>query len=1225
MLALTLQMSNATLAQESISSAASQQSTDRPTIDPELLVKVNGGGPLAQRAGTVKIVIEMTDAPTGKVFAAGQARGNTAQATADAKRQLGQIQRAQQTVIQSLTNAKINAQVIYSTQRVYNGIAAKVEASKLAEVAKLPGVKAIHQLNTKTLDNAYSVPLIGAPEVWEDAGLNRPTGRGISIGIIDTGIDYLHTDFGGPGRQADYDANNTTISGDGFFPNGKVVGGYDFAGDDYDADGADGADIPAPDPDPMDCNGHGSHVAGTAAGYGVNGDGTTYRGPWNSSTPFNSLRIGPGVAPEADLYALRVFGCGGSTDLTDQAIEWAVDPNGDGDFSDHLDVINMSLGSDYGSAYDTTAIASDSAAEIGLLVVTSAGNSGDTHYISGSPGSAPRAIATASSVDAADIFDGFRVNSPASIAGIKPGSESVNYNWAGKPPVTGDLVYPPTQRSGCAAFTPANAALLAGKIALLDWTSTGGVNECGSGARVNNAANAGAIGVVLVYNLPELDIAISGSTRIPSIITLQSVGAEIKAALNSNGTGVNVTLSPEFLNSTTVVNEDKIDTLSDFSSRGPRRGDGGLKPDITAPGQTIFSAGVLTGNEGATLNGTSMAAPHVAGAMGLLRQLHPDWSVEELKALVMNTANSPLRLTPADDSEEYGPPRVGAGRITLTDAADSQVIAYNAQDVGEVSVSFGVVEVVDSRTAVKNIRVRNKGTTSATYAVSYEGSTNVPGVSFSVTPASVTLGPNGSANIVVTMTATADDMRHTHDDTLSETQGDIARHWLSEESGYVMLTPGSGTSLRVPVYAAARAASDMRAQTNTLNFGTDASDTETITLRGEGVGSAAALGTTTAEDEVSIVTTYELHASSLNEPSSEGIVNNADIKYVGAASDIATVGDFEDATIAFGIASHENWSTPNEVEFDIYIDTNRDGEDDYVLFNWNYALATGGTDANDVFITYLADLNDPSVDPSVQFLNFLPANVLNTAPFNSSVMMLPVAAADLGLTANSGAFNYTVVSFSRDTDGVVDISPTVTFNPNAPGVDTSDGAVELNAYPDLPGQEIDVDFNRSNYLQNRGQGVLLLHHHNSTGRQSEVVRVITRLGNQLFLPTIRNGAAINATLTGSQEVPPVTTDATGRATFSYNAATNKLSYSVDVSNIENIVAAHIHRAPVGVNGPVVYPLAFTAGEFGPGQPISGEVTITESDEALLFGGGLYVNVHTTARPGGEIRGQILSQ
>ena len=98
--------------------------------------------------------------------------------------------------------------------------------------------------------------------------------------------------------------------------------------------------------------------------------GTTYTGPYDASTVFGGFAIGPGVAPKAKLYALKVFGCSGSTGLTTQAINWAVDPNGDGDPSDHLDVINMSLGSNFGTATDASATASTNAALAGVIVTT---------------------------------------------------------------------------------------------------------------------------------------------------------------------------------------------------------------------------------------------------------------------------------------------------------------------------------------------------------------------------------------------------------------------------------------------------------------------------------------------------------------------------------------------------------------------------------------------------------------------------------------------------------------------------------------------------------------------------------------------------------------------------------------------------------------------------------------------------------------------------------------
>src|SRR5690606_16023058 len=113
--------------------------------------------------------------------------------------------------------------------------------------------------------------------------------------------------------------------------------------------------------DPLDCrNGdaaqHGTHVTGIAGGNGVLTDGTSFFGPYNASFDPSTFRVAPGVAPEAELYALKVFGCSGGTTLLLQAFEWAVDPNGDNDLSDRLDVVNLSLGSTFalstGSASD---------------------------------------------------------------------------------------------------------------------------------------------------------------------------------------------------------------------------------------------------------------------------------------------------------------------------------------------------------------------------------------------------------------------------------------------------------------------------------------------------------------------------------------------------------------------------------------------------------------------------------------------------------------------------------------------------------------------------------------------------------------------------------------------------------------------------------------------------------------------------------------------------------
>ena len=418
----------------------------------------------------VALMLELPEPPVAAVFTAAHDRSELSASAlaATTQAQLSTIENAQQSMLAAL--AELDVPVLYRVQRVYNGIAVLAPVSAMASLAQIPGVAAVHRIHRKQPDNAVSVPFLGAPQLWQGSTLPGVRGEGITIAVIDTGIDYLHTDFGGPGSG--YAQNDRTRLGDvPGFPGVKVVGGYDFAGDRYNADpeDADYQPIPIPDPDPMDCYAHGTHVAGTAAGFGVAADGATYAGPYDASTNFGAFRVGPGVAPLAQIYALKVFGCTGSSDITDVAIEWAVDPNGDGDFADAVDVINLSLGSPYGNGYDTTTVAANNAAAMGVIVVASAGNSGDNYFVVGSPSTGDRVISVAASQH----------------------------------------------------------------------------------------------GIVAAQYAPI-----------------------------------------------------RTDTLAGFTARGPRRNDAALKPDLAAPGVSILSAASLSGNSGRVLSGTSMAAPHVAGAAG---------------------------------------------------------------------------------------------------------------------------------------------------------------------------------------------------------------------------------------------------------------------------------------------------------------------------------------------------------------------------------------------------------------------------------------------------------------------------------------------------------------------------------------------------------------------------------------------------------------------------------
>jgi subtilisin family serine protease len=570
---------------------------------------------------------------------------------------------------------------ILSEQRVgANGFRVKGRPADIAALRSMPGVRSVAPVRVHRLDNAESVPWIGAPAVW--ASLGR--GEGVKIGIIDSGIDYTHADFGGSGNPGDYAGNNPAIVEPGSFPTAKVKGGYDFAGPDYDAN--DPESVPQPDADPLDFNGHGSHVAGTAAGVGVPGS------------------VGTGVAPGADLYALKVFGdVGGSTNVTSLAIEWAMDPNGDGDMSDRLDVINMSLGAPFGEPDDPTAISSNNAAAVGIIVVASAGNEGAFPYITGAPAVASSAISIAANNPGGRIVTLFNVTAPPAAAGFYSsleGSGPVTFAELGT--VSGPLV-PSVPANGCAPLT--NAAAIGGKIALVIR------GTCAFVDKYLNAQAAGARAIV-VYNdgaAPDrIEPLIMGANdpriTLPGLMIAYPIGAELAATPD-----VTVSISQG-------LDPTQDDKITGFSSRGPGQGGSIFKPDLSAPGQNIVSAGVGSGTGPSTLSGTSMAAPHAAGAAALLRQKHPRLDQAAIKALLQN---STVNANPSGDTDLM---RQGVGALRVDRAVALTSYALPA------GVSFGRLNPLTQISRSEKVRLKNIGGTRRNFSVSHVPHKTYPGV-----------------------------------------------------------------------------------------------------------------------------------------------------------------------------------------------------------------------------------------------------------------------------------------------------------------------------------------------------------------------------------------------------------------------------------------------------------------------------------------------------------------
>ncbi|WP_073814041.1 S8 family peptidase [Kitasatospora sp. CB01950] len=813
-----------------------------------LLVPTAPAAAAVRPHGTTTVLLELAAEPVATAWRRAQDGARRERRTPDQTRRAAAAagragreaaDRSLDTLTAELRRAVPEARPLYRTRTLVGGLALRLPADRLPRLAGLPGVRAVHPVTPKQPTNGYSVPLTGAPTVWD--GPAGHTGEGVRIGIVDSGIDYTHADFGGPGTPEAYRAvDGAAPPPAGLFPNAKVVGGKDLVGDDYDPDPTSEHYQPTPHPDdnPLDCaaNGHGTHVAGTAAGLGVTTDGKPYPGPYRPGLDPAAFKVAPGAAPGAQLYAIKVFGCHGSTDQLAAALDLAADPDGDGDLSDRLDIVNLSLGSPFGTPGDADSLAADRLAALGTLVVAASGNEGDHYGIGSSPGTAARVLTAAASVDPHGDADGITVLAPAALAGTVPAHWSNRYTQWDTAAVSGELAAPERDLDGCAAFDEADAERLRGRIAVLRWTTRDADRACGSAPRADHAADAGAIGALYAADGDDLG-EVAGDERIPAAILARADGERLLAALRDGPVTVRLAAPGNPLHGTVPQDQpQRTDTLAGFTSRGIGV-DGIVKPDLAAPGETIWSAKAGSGSAGLREDGTSMATPHLAGLAALVRSAHPDWDAAEIKAALMNTATDTY-LHDDRTGPVYGPERAGSGRVRVDRAVRTPALAYGTQVEGAVGVSFGVVEATGAVAATREVAVRNLSDRQLVYGVGYSGSTETPGASFGLSPARVVVPPHGTATVTVTLRLTGG-LGRAPDPTLDLVQAGHPRTYRGELSGRLVLTPADSAlpSLWVPLFAAPRHATDATALGTPAAFGVAGPDLLTVLQPGgEGTG-----------------------------------------------------------------------------------------------------------------------------------------------------------------------------------------------------------------------------------------------------------------------------------------------------------------------------------------------------------------------------------------------------
>ncbi|WP_436376140.1 S8 family serine peptidase [Cytobacillus sp. BC1816] len=526
-------------------------------------------------------------------------------------------------------------------RNAFNGVSMTLPGIAVEELLQSGAVKRIWsnaqvQLDLPSVEQskikpkmADSIPQIGVDKL-HDEGV---TGKGIKVGVLDTGIDYSHPDL--TDSYKGYRAENGQDP-KAFDP--ASVKGWDFINNDADPMEATYDEWKAANR-PEFLNGsayytsHGTHVSGTIAAQKDNAVDYAVKG----------------VAPDVDLFAYRVLGPYGSgtTDGVLAGIDKAVE--------DGMDVINLSLGASVNDPLYPTSVAINNAMLSGVVSVVAAGNAGPSEKTLGSPGTSAFGITVGAS-DAAISIPAFKAS-----AGDKvfKSMKLLAKNFSDDLKMLEGKSYP-VVFTGLGKPGDFTGKELAGRIALIER------GELTFEEKVKNAKNAGAAAVIIFNNTEgEIPAYIGENTKyIPTFQLTKGDGDYLKE---------NPEVSLTFNQLAEVKTEG--DSLADFSSRGPVNSNYDIKPDLVAPGVSIFSTypefmnhpeeGQDYSSAYARLNGTSMATPHIAGVAALMLQQNPDLDPFAVKTAMMNTSD--------DLKSDYSVYEVGAGRVDAYQAVHSDI------------------------------------------------------------------------------------------------------------------------------------------------------------------------------------------------------------------------------------------------------------------------------------------------------------------------------------------------------------------------------------------------------------------------------------------------------------------------------------------------------------------------------------------------------------------------
>jgi subtilisin family serine protease len=715
-----------------------------------------------------------------------------------------------------------NATILHQYNTVFNGFAALLTDDEVRALKKNSAVSAITVDEPRKLETNYTPIFLGLDKpgtgLWDRLGGKASAGENVIIGVVDSGAwpenpgyaDRVDTNgrpthdpsgtqvYGAP--PADW--KGTCETGPGFTAancNNKLIGARFF-------DASFKAQKKTPHysdfPSPRDAF-RGGADAGNKGGHGVH-TSTTAGGNAMVAANLNGIPVGDvsGIAPRARLAVYKVCwsylnpaeedgsGVSNSCFTSDsvKAIETAV--------KDGVDVINFSISGSQTNVLDSVEVAFFNAANAGVFVAASAGNSG--------PGNAVAHISpwlTTVAASTHNRFMGASVTIPG--AGTYTGASYNQTVLADVPTILArnaavvpyaslsaddkagvGLCYTDADRASATlnpgakitAATKLDPAKVTGKVVVCDRGVTARVDK---GAAVLAAGGAGMIladnGAGLVADLHVLPAVHVSQADGNAIKTWVAAHPDATSSMTKAAASVGTALAPK---------------MAGFSSRGPNKGDlNTLKPDLTAPGVDIIAAvsapgnpalreaiidgSVVPGAAWGSLQGTSMSSPHVAGLGALLRNLHPAWSPAAIKSALMTTAYGTYDDGVAGISNGQLPWAQGAGHVQPNMAADPGLV-YDSNGVdwirylcgmGKLAANSGncttlgsiqpynlnlpsitIAEVLGKASITRT--VTNVGDTEATYTAS----ASLPGYSVTVSPSTLTLAPGAKATFTVNLT-----------------------------------------------------------------------------------------------------------------------------------------------------------------------------------------------------------------------------------------------------------------------------------------------------------------------------------------------------------------------------------------------------------------------------------------------------------------------------------------